>query len=249
MKAAKVARNFCRGAVDAVLPPRCAVSGAIVDHPGMIAPSVWRGLRFIGDPLCPRCGVPFDFSVADAGEMVCTRCLTDPPAYASARAALTYDDASRPLILRFKHGDQIQAVHSFVPWLRRAGEGILEKADFLVPVPLHRWRLLRRRYNQAAIIAYALSKDCGVPCLPDALLRRRPTPVQGHLGHAERQKNVKGAFAVNPRHKGLLQGKTIVLIDDVLTTGATVGECTKALLAAGSKEVHVLAIARVVRGG
>src|SRR5690554_5087129 len=143
-------------AVDAILPPRCLVTGDVVDRQGMVAPQVWRGLRFISEPLCKCCGFPFEFAVE--GEALCANCLTRPPVFASARAPLVYDDVSREMILKFKHADQTHAVHAFLPWLRRAGAEMLERADVLVPVPLHRFRLLQRRYNQAALIAQALSK-------------------------------------------------------------------------------------------
>jgi len=227
--------------IDAILPPRCIVTGDIVDAQGMVAPQVWRDLSFIGDPVCDCCGFPFPFG-AETGSL-CAHCLADRPVFASARAALVYDDASRGMILKFKHGDQTHAVQSFLPWLKRAGAGMLTRADVIVPVPLHRFRLLQRRYNQAALIAQALSKSCGLPYLPAGLRRTRATPTQGHLGYREREKNVRGAFIVTADVKD----KTVILVDDVYTTGATVKECTQALLKAGAKEVHVLAVARVVK--
>lgn len=245
LKSLNTAKNGLWKAVDVVLPPRCVVTGEIVDRQGMIAPQVWAGLNFISDPVCGCCGFPFEFEVDK--ESLCARCLAERPVFASARAALVYDDQSRSLLLRFKHGDQTHTVATFLPWLKRAGAGILEQADVLVPVPLHRFRLLQRRYNQAALIASALAKDCGLPWLPLALRRDRSTPSQGHLGFRERQKNVKGAFSVHPRSLPHVQGKTIVLVDDVFTTGSTASECAKVLLKAGAKDVHVLAVARVVR--
>ncbi len=236
--------TFCK-IVDAVLPPRCVASGEIVDAQGMIAPQIWRELSFINDPACACCGFPFPFA-ADPGSF-CAACLGERPVYASARAALVYDDASRGMILKFKHADQTHAVHAFVPWLRRAGADMLARADALVPVPLHRFRLLRRRYNQAALLAQALAKSCRLPCLPETLRRTRATPSQGHLGYKERQKNVKNAFTVTPRYAGFVKDKTLILIDDVYTTGATAKECAEVLLDAGAREVHILAVARVVR--
>lgn len=234
--------------IDVVLPPRCIVTGEIVDRQGMVDAKVWRDLHFIGEPLCSCCGFPFEFQVGGTADtLLCAGCIARKPVYASARAALVYDDASRNMILKFKHADQTHAVYAFLPWLKRAGAAMLEKADYIVPVPLHRFRLWRRRYNQAALIAQVLAKDCGLPYLPDALQRHKATPSQGHLGYKERQKNVRNAFTVVPRCKTMLENKTIILIDDVYTTGATVKECAKALLKAGAKEVHILAVARVVK--
>lgn len=233
--------------VDFVLPPCCVVSGAIVDRQGMMAPAAWQALSFIGAPLCDCCGVPFDFDVGLEGDhMLCVDCLQSHPPFETARAALFYDDASRDLILRFKHGDRTEAVPAFVPWLRQAGREMLARADAIIPVPLHPRRLLKRRYNQAGLIAQALGREAKIPCYPAALTRGRATASQGHMKAEERRKNVAKAFAVPDRYAGRLKGKTVVLVDDVYTTGATVKECAKTLRAAGVETVHVLTIARVV---
>ncbi|MCB9996448.1 MAG: ComF family protein [Rhodospirillales bacterium] len=231
--------------VDAILPPRCLVTGDIVDRQGTVSPAAWRDLRFIAAPLCACCGIPFEFEVS--GESRCAKCLSDPPPYQSARAALVYDEASRGMILKFKHGDQTHAALAFVPWLQRAGADMLAQADVIVPVPLHRFRLIQRRYNQAALIGQALSRASGIPDLPLALQRVKATRSQGHMGYKARKKNVKGAFRMAPRFAEEIKGKTVILIDDVYTTGATAGECAKALLAGGASAVHILAVARVVK--
>lgn len=233
-------------AVDFVLPPRCPATGEIVDAPGMVSPLAWDRLRFIADPLCACCGLPFGFDGGGA-EALCLSCLRERPVFAAARAALAYDDASRDLILRFKHSDQTHTAPTFVPWLRRAGRVMLADADVLVPVPLHRGRLLKRRYNQAALLAAALARDTGLPWLPDTLRRTKATVTQGKMSAKARHFNVKRAFAVPPEQRAAIAGKKIVLVDDVFTTGATVSECTKTLLDAGAQIVSVLTIARVVR--
>lgn len=233
-------------AVDMVLPPRCVVTGEPVEAQGMVAPGAWAKLDFIADPFCAACGFPFEFAVDD--KSLCAQCLADPPPFTAARAALKYNDASRSLILGFKHGDQTHAVRAFIPWLRRAGAEMLAQADYLAPVPLHPWRLIARRYNQSALMAKALAVDIEKPCLVDALIRVRATPSQGYLKAKERFKNVKSAFAVNPRYATTLKGKSIVLIDDVYTTGATAQECARMLIKGGAEKVFVLALARVVRG-
>lgn len=132
-------------------------------------------------------------------------------------------------------------------WLFRTGQGALEGADLVLPVPLHRSRLIKRRYNQAALLAQKLAVRARLPCLPDGLLRNRPTPTQGHLGYKERHKNVKSAFAVNPRYRSRIENASIVLVDDVYTSGATVKECAKSLRKAGASRIDVLTLARVVR--
>ena len=234
--------------IDFVFPPRCIVTGDIVDQQGMLSPQAWGELNFITDPLCHRCGLPFDFSTDEVQEgNVCGVCLRNPPVFDKARAALIYDDASRDIILGFKHADQTEFVPSFLPWLQRAGGDILNKADFFVPVPLHRWRLLRRRYNQSGLIASYLFRETHIPVLLDALTRVRATQTQGHLKPDQRKQNVRRAFSINPKIVEKIKNKNIVLIDDVYTTGATASECTKILLKNGASSVNILTLARVVK--
>jgi ComF family protein len=238
-------KAFAGQAVDVILPPRCVVTGDAVERQGMIAPAAWQALDFIAEPFCALCGLPFDFE-ADAGAL-CVECLDERPPFASARAALKYNDASRALILGFKHADKTHIVRAFVPWLRRIGGSTLESADYILPVPLHYWRLVSRRYNQSALMAEALAQETKIPYWSGALKRIRATPSQGHLGYDERAKNVRGAFALHARYAEKIKGKNIILVDDVYTTGSTVRECAKALLKSGAGQVHVLALARVVR--
>lgn len=233
--------------IDAILPPRCAFTGNLVDSQGMIAPEAWAGLSFITAPNCHNCGIPFEFAPVAGESMQCAACLTDPPEFSCARAALTYDDASRGFILGFKHGDQTESVVTMVPWLKTAGADFWDRSDMIVPVPLHRWRLLRRRYNQAALMGRAMAKAMQKDFMADAMTRTRATPSQGHLKADERKKNVSKAFAVNPKRADIIRNKSIVLIDDVYTTGSTVRECAKVLLEGGAKQVFVLTLARVVR--
>jgi ComF family protein len=187
--------------------------------------------------------MPFDFPVS-AGTL-CGACLTEAPYFQSARAAMLYDDISRKLILGFKHGDRTHAVKALAVWMHRAGGEFFEGADAIVPVPLHRWKLFQRRYNQSALLAQQIGIMTGKPVLYDVLRRIRATPPQGRLKRKERQENVKGAFAIAPKHKDSVEGKTLLLIDDVMTTGATANECAKVLLKAGAKQVHVLTLSRV----
>ncbi len=234
-------------ALDVILPPRCVISGEIVDRQGMIAPDIWSTLDFIADPKCETCGFPFEFDVEEGS--LCASCLDYPPHFDSARSALKYENASRSIILGFKHADKTHAALAFTPWLKRAGQGVISRADVIVPVPLHRRRLIARRYNQAAIMAQYLSRETAVPVCLDALIRTRSTAQQGYLGAKDRFKNVKHAFALNPVHVKAMADKIVVLLDDVYTTGATVNECTKALKGAGVREVHILTLARVARDG
>ena len=241
----KLKKSLWIKVIGLILPPRCVVSGEIVGKQGTLASKVWQDLRFITPPFCARCGFPFEFEAGPDSR--CGPCLADLPPFAMARSALVYDDISRELILKFKHGDHLQAVPTLVAMMARAGYEMIEGSSVIVPVPLHRWRLLRRRYNQAALLAVALARKTGKICFADGLLRIRATPSQGHMKARDRVENVHRAFEVNPRHRDDIKGKIVLLIDDVYTTGATVKECTQALLKAGAEEVRVLAVARVVR--
>ena len=236
----RLLRRFGRLALDTVLPPRCLACRQTVAETGALCATCWAALSFISAPLCPRCGAPQELAGV-AG----LPCGCPPRRYARARAAVLYDDASRPLITALKFADRTALADLFGRWLQAAGTDLLADADMLVPVPLHRWRLLWRRYNQSALVAAALSRRCGVPLLPDALLRPRRTRPQPGLTRAARRRNVRGAFAVNERYRLRLAGCRIVLVDDVLTSGATLEECARVLLAAGAAEVRALTVARV----
>lgn len=237
---------------DLVLPPRCPVSGDIVEAQGMVSHKIWKSISFITAPFCACCGAPFDIALAGdmaESELLCAMCSAEKPPFRMARAALRYDGAGRDLVLAFKHGDKTHSALSFTPWLLRAGAPFLDDADALVPVPLHPWRLLRRRYNQANIMAKYLAARTGLPVLPDALRRHRATISQGKMNAQQRDKNVGGAFSVLPRHRDAVRGRKLVLIDDVYTTGATARACAKTLLNAGAERVDILTLARVAREG
>ncbi len=176
---------------------------------------------------------------------ICGPCAQSPPRFDRARAPLGYDDISRAMVLGFKHGDQTHATPAFAGWMVRAGASLLNRESLLVPVPLHRARLFRRRYNQAALLALALGRLTGLAVVPDLLIRRRRTPSQGMLSREERLRNVRRAFAVRNGCAERLAGRHVVLVDDVLTTGATAGECAATLKDAGAKAVDVLTLARV----
>ncbi len=217
----------------------------------MVSPVAWAGLRFVSSPHCDACGIPFEILGDDGriggGDMLCGPCLAEPKLFGRARSCLVYDDNSRPLILAFKHGDQTHLTVTFSGWLHQAAEPLLDDVDMIVPVPLHRMRLLKRRYNQAGLLGHALSQKCGKPCMPDVLLRIRNTESQGHLSRNKRQENINRAFLPNPAYSVKLKGQKILLVDDVYTTGATLNECVKVLLEAGAQRVDVLTLARVVR--
>lgn len=237
--------RLARTALDAVLPPQCLACKAVVAEPGALCAACWSKVRFLAPPQCARCGVPFENIVPPDGTL-CGGCLAHPPGYDRARAAFRYDDGSRGLVLAFKHGDRTDAASAYGRWLLRAGADLVAGADVIAPVPLHWTRLFWRRYNQAALLAAALGRIAGKTVVPDLLVRRRRTPSQGTLTRAERARNVRGAFAVAPRRAAAVSGARVLLIDDVMTTGATVEAAAAALRRAGAAAVDVLTLARVV---
>lgn len=237
---------LARRLLDLLLPPRCGRCGVDVPADATLCLACWNAVTFIGQPLCEICGLPFE--IRPFGRAVCGGCLANPPVFDRARSSVVYDDATRPLILSFKHGDRLILAPLFAAWMLRAGAGLLEEADLIIPVPLHRWRLLSRRYNQAAVLAHALGRLSGVNVVDSLLLRTRQTPSQGRKSAAQRTLNVRGAFALRNNCGGVaevIKERRIVLVDDVFTTGATVSACTRVLRRSGAMSVDVLTLARV----
>ena len=239
------AGQLLRSAVDIVLPPLALDSGrnlAPVQSRGLTA-EVWTQLRFIEAPVCDGCGAPWEF---DAGEAArCPACLARKRAFDRARAAVTYDEHSRDLILKLKRADRTDLAGLFALWLGRAARDLIEDADVVVPVPLHPVRLLGRRFNQAAEIARPLARRAGLAFLPGAIIRRRDTPSQAGRSGSGRRRNMAAAFVAPKRMWPRLEGRRVLLIDDVLTTGATAEACARVLKAAGASCVHVATVARV----
>jgi ComF family protein len=240
-------RRAARGALDLLLPPRSLDEGPGSRPAGVqwrgLTPSAWSKIGFIEAPICEACGAPFDYDMGVGAR--CSACSREPPAFDHARAACLYDDPVSDLILKLKHADRTDLAGLFAGWLARAAADLLPRIDAVVPVPLHRWRLLRRRYNQAAEIARPLARQAHIAYWPDALVRLRSTGSQGGRSGDARRTNVAGAFAVPRRWRRRVAGRRVLLVDDVLTTGATVEGCALALKAAGAVCVDVAVIARV----
>ena len=241
-------RPTWRTALDAVadllLPPICIACRTSVTSHGLLCGACFAKLDFIAPPVCQRLGVPLPF---DAGApSLSAAAIAAPPAYDRARAVARYSETMRDLIQSFKYRDRLEGLHLFGRWLARAGAELLEDADVLVPVPLYRSRLWWRRFNQSALLAGELSKRTGVPADCFVLKRVRRTASQVGLSAEQRKKNVAGAFKVDPARSAVLRGKRIVLVDDVITSGATVEACARVLRRAKAARVDVLALARVV---
>lgn len=234
-------KKLARPVITFALPPVCGLCRRVVSEEVSLCPACWHKLHFIAPPFCGCCGTPL-LSKAAHGSL-CASCLTTPPLYSVARAAVDYDAPCRVLIGRFKYGDQMHLAKTFVQWMQRIGPEAIEGANLVVPVPLYRWRLFRRKYNQAALLAEEVAKQNNLAMSYTALTRIRSTSPQVGKKRAERLKNVRGAFVASSE----VEGKTVLLIDDVYTTGATLDSCTQALLERGAQEVRVLSIARVIR--
>jgi ComF family protein len=234
-----------RALLDLLLPPQCVTCDAPVDAPGLMCADCFRQTGFITEPFCICCGVPFAHARLASTAGLCPGCEATPPVFHRARAALRYDAQGRRLILPLKHADRQELAGTLAPHMARAGAGLLREADVLVPVPLHRARLFHRRYNQAALLAFRVGTIAGRPCVPDALVRLRATESLGEKSAEERAAEVAGAFAVRASRAAAVAGKRVVLVDDVLTSGATANACASPLLAAGATSVDVLAAARV----
>jgi ComF family protein len=231
-----------KGAIRLLYPDQCVSCGALVDGPHGLCPACWADTPFVRGLACDACGQPLLGDRSD-GMAICDACLDMPRPWDRGRAALLYEGTARRMILRLKHGDRTDLARPAARWLADAGREILEDGDLLVPVPVHWTRLFSRRYNQAAELARALAALTGLEFAPDALARTRKTPVQDGLGVAERFANTEAAIrATRP-----LAARNVVLIDDVMTSGATLTAATNACHAAGAARVSVLVLARVAK--
>lgn len=236
-----------RPVVDLVYPPRCALCGDAVADQGGLCADCWSELQFPGEPSCETCNRPLGTGSAERHSR-CFVCAAEPPQHSGVYAATLYNDASRKLILAYKHGRKIALARLLARLMAARLPENHEGAPLLVPVPLHRWRLWNRGFNQAALLAQELGKlGKGDVCV-DALVRRKRTPSLGGLGQSERQHALSGAIVHRGSRQGLIDGRDVILVDDVLTSGATSNACIAALSGSGARSVRVACFARVVDG-
>jgi ComF family protein len=239
-------RELLTPLVDLVFPPRCPLCGGALGEQGGLCGECWGRLVLPGEPACASCQRPLGEAFAGAGDgAICAPCLASPPRHDGIAAATLYAPASRDLVLAFKHGRRI-GLAALLARLMAARLGELDGDWLVVPVPLHRWRLWRRGFNQSALLGQAIAKQPGRALIVDALIRTRATPSLGGLGRAERARALRGSIAVNPARAARLRDASVILVDDVMTSGATTDACIAALRRAGASRVRITCIARVI---
>ena len=237
--------NVLRNVVDAIYPPSCLACKAETTTASGLCAACWADTGFIAGLTCRACGLPLPGDAAD--DAYCDTCLQSPPAFLNGRAAMLYQGGGRRLALALKHGDRQDMARPLAKWMAKAGKDLLEQCDLIAPVPLHWRRLFFRRYNQSAELARHVGRFANRPFIPDLLIRKRATPSQDGLDRAARFANQAEAFRLNPHQAAKMEGKRIVLVDDVMTTGATLSACAETCLAAGAQQVDVLVLARVAK--
>ena len=230
--------------LDFALPPRCPACGAITEAPHRFCFPCWSELVFLGEPCCARCALPFDYGQGE--EAVCGGCMAHPPRFDRLRAAVAYGDIPRKVALKLKYGGRPGVAETMARFMARHLEAGTDA--LLVPVPLHRWRIWRRGYNQAALVAAALGRRAGLETRLDLIRRVKATPPLKAMSPRQRRDALRGAFRVPAERKAEVKGRRIILVDDVYTSGATANGCARVLRRAGAAEVQVLTWARVVRG-
>jgi predicted amidophosphoribosyltransferase len=240
-------RQALRAALHTVFPPRCICCGEAVGSDFGLCGPCWREAKFITGTVCDCCGTPLPGD--DAGPVLCDDCMASPRPWSRGRAAFVYGGTGRQLVLQLKHADRLDLVPPLAAMLSRAVAPILQPEMLVAPVPLHRLRLIKRRFNQSAMLAQSLARRNRLICLPDLFLRPRATPSLEGLGRAERRATLLGAIAVNPKRAARITGRHLLLVDDVLTSGATLEATAEAALAAGAAQVSVAVLARVARDG
>ena len=235
-----------RAVLQTLYPPQCLTCDALVTTDFGLCGPCWRDTPFIAGLVCDRCGAPLP-GEGDGHAVHCDDCLRIARPWSQGRAAMLYDQNGRKLILALKHGDRLDLARPGGKWLFNAAQPILRPDMLVAPVPLHWLRLLKRRYNQSALLAGALADMAGLDHVPDLLTRTRRTPSQDHRDREARFRNLSGALRVTVRHLGRLQRRHVLLVDDVMTSGATLAAGAEALIAAGAADVSVVVLARVAK--
>ncbi|RLJ98016.1 ComF family protein [Ruegeria conchae] len=239
-------RQGIQTVVEMIYPPRCLSCGALTESDFGLCGPCWRDTPFIGGSVCESCGVPVP-GARDGYRIECDDCLTRPRAWQDGRAALLYQGGARSLILALKHGDRTDLARPAARWMARAGSEVFRPNMLITPVPLHWSRMIRRRYNQSALLAHHLGQETGLAVCPDLLVRTRRTPVLDGKTAVERAAALADAIAVHPKRESMSQGRDILLVDDVMTSGATLEACARVCRASGANHIFVLVLARVAK--
>ena len=237
-------KKISKKILNVILPASCiSCHKVILDDKTGVCAECWKELDFITKPMCDNCGFPFDFSMEEG--TLCAECLTEESKFSKMRCVFKYNDKSKKMILALKYGDRTDTVGVLSDFMIKAGADFIDDIDIVMPVPLHRCRLFRRKYNQSALLAKAISNKTGAEFAADGLVRVKHTKPQGHFTRSVRKNNLKGAFKHNEKHS--FKGKRVLLVDDVITTGATVNNCVKVLKKKHKDcDVYVLGLARVL---
>ena len=237
-----------QAAVRLIYPPQCLSCDALVTTDFGLCARCWRDTPFISGLVCDCCGTPLPGEEGGA-PVQCDDCLAIARPWSRGRAVMLYRDNGRRLVMALKHGDRLDLARPAAGWLQRVAAPLLAPDTLIAPVPLHWLRLIRRRYNQSAVLAAALGRLCDLPHCPDLLLRSRNTRSQEGRDREGRFVNVEGAIRVNPRRDWQITGRPVLLVDDVMTSGATLAACADACLAAGAARVDVVVLCRVAKDG
>lgn len=227
----------------AIYPPECMACGCQVDNTFALCPSCWADTPFILGAACDLCGTPLPGQAEPGAKLRCDGCRANPPPWDKGRAVMSYHGIARKLVLGLKHGDRVDVARAAGPWLARAAADLVTPDTTIIPVPLFRARLWRRRYNQSALLAQALGRFTGTEVMLQGLLRIKTTPSLDGKSREERFALLQEVITANPRDD--LSGRDVVLLDDVMTSGATLSACTHAARSAGAKKLSVIVLARV----
>ncbi len=234
-------------ALHVLYPPRCLSCGVVVDSDFGLCSACWRETPFIEGLCCDTCGVPLPGQSDIAVQ--CDTCLALARPWDQGRAALEYRDIGRKLVLGLKHGDRHDIVRPAARWMARAARPILRDGMLIAPIPLHWLRLLKRKFNQSALLANALAKETGLDCCPDLMQRHRHTPVLDGKGLDQRFATLDAALSLHPRRRHRIAGRPVLIVDDVMTSGATLAAAADICRAGGASHIAVLVLARVAKDG